>query len=85
MMWIDYFYRPEVQAPIADWVWYISPVPDAGPIIAGKLDDPTVADSPFVFPTPAMEKKFVAYYDPRGSRTSSSGPRSSIRSSSPTS
>ena len=66
MMWIDYFYRPEVQAPIADWVWYISPVPDAQPIIAGKLDDPTVANSPFVFPTPEMEKKFVEYYDPTG-------------------
>jgi len=66
MMWIDYFYRPEVQAPIADWVWYISPVPDAKPIIAGKLGDPTVADSPYVFPTPEIERKFVAYYDPKG-------------------
>ena len=66
MMWIDYFYRPEVQAPIADWVWYISPVPDAKPIIAGKLDDPTVADSPYVFPTPEIQRKFVAYYDPKG-------------------
>jgi len=66
MMWIDYFYRPEVQALIADWVWYISPVPDAKPIIAGKLGDPTVADSPYVFPTPDIERKFVAYYDPKG-------------------
>ena len=40
--------------------------PDAKPIIAGKLGDPTVADSPLVFPTPAMEKQFVAYYDPKG-------------------
>ena len=66
MMWIDYYYRPEVQALIADWVWYISPVPDAKPIIANQLGDPTVADSPFVFPTPAMEAKFVDYYDPTG-------------------
>lgn len=66
MMWIDYFYRPEVQALITDWVNYISPVPDAKPIIADKLDDPTVANSPLVFPTPDMERKFVAYYDPTG-------------------
>jgi spermidine/putrescine transport system substrate-binding protein len=66
MMWIDYFYQPEVQALIEDWVNYICPVPDAKPIIAGKLGDPTVADSPLVFPTPAMEKQFVAYYDPKG-------------------
>lgn len=66
MMWIDYFYRPPVQALITDWVNYISPVPDAKPIIAGELDDPTVANSPLVFPTPEMESKFVAYYDPTG-------------------
>jgi len=66
MMWIDYFYRPPVQALITDWVNYISPVPDAQPIIANELDDPTVANSPLVFPTPEMERKFVAYYDPTG-------------------
>ena len=66
MLWIDYFYRPKVQASIEDWVNYVCPVPDAQPIIAGALDDPTVADSPLVFPTPAMESSFVAYYDPKG-------------------
>ena len=66
MMWIDYFYRPDVQALITDWVNYISPVPDAQPIIRDKLGDPTVAESPLVFPTPDMERKFVAYYDPTG-------------------
>lgn len=66
MMWIDYFYRPEVQALIEDWVNYICPVPDAQAVIADKLDDPTIANSPLVFPTPEMEKQFVAYYDPTG-------------------
>jgi spermidine/putrescine transport system substrate-binding protein len=66
LMWIDYFYRPEVQALITDWVNYISPVPDAQPIIAGKLDDPGVANSPLIFPTPQMESRFVAYYDFKG-------------------
>jgi spermidine/putrescine transport system substrate-binding protein len=66
MLWIDYFYRPGVQALITDWVNYVSPVPAAQPIVAGKLDDPTVADSPLVFPTPAIDKQLVAYYDFKG-------------------
>jgi spermidine/putrescine transport system substrate-binding protein len=66
MLWINDFYRPPVQAQITDWVNYISPVPDAQPIVADQLGDPTIADSPLVFPTPEMEKKFVAYYDPTG-------------------
>ena len=40
IMWMDYSYRPEVQALITDWVNYVSPVPAAKPIIAGQLDDP---------------------------------------------
>jgi len=48
MLWINYFYRPDVQASITDWVNYVSPVPD----------------SPLVFPTPAMERQFVDYYNP---------------------
>jgi len=64
--WMDYFYRPAVQAQITDWVAYVSPVPDAQPIIADQLDDPTVADSPLIFPTPATDKKLVAYYDFKG-------------------
>ncbi len=51
---------------ITDWVNYVSPVPAAQPIVAGKLDDPTVADSPLVFPTPAIDKQLVAYYDFKG-------------------
>ena len=47
---MDYVYRPEVAALIADWVNYITPVPAAQPIIRNELDDPPVADSPFVFP-----------------------------------
>jgi spermidine/putrescine transport system substrate-binding protein len=66
MLWIDYFYRPDIQALITDWVNYVSPVPSAQPIVADKLDDPTVADSPLVFPTPAIDKQLVAYYDFKG-------------------
>jgi spermidine/putrescine transport system substrate-binding protein len=51
MTYIDFVYRPDIAALIADWVWYVSPVPDAKPIVAEKLDDPAVADSPLVFPS----------------------------------
>ncbi len=64
--WIDYSYRPEVQALITDWVNYVSPVPAAKPIVAGKLDDPTVANSPLVFPSPATDELLTAYYDFKG-------------------
>ena len=61
--WMDYSYRPEIQAQISDWVNYVSPVPDAKPIIADQLDDPTVADSPLVFPSEAITKQLHDYYD----------------------
>jgi spermidine/putrescine transport system substrate-binding protein len=48
---MDFVYRPEIAALIADWVWYISPVPAASRIIERQLDDPVVANSPLVFPT----------------------------------
>ena len=51
IMWMDFYYQPAVAARVADWVNYITPVPDAKAIIATNLDDPTVADSPLVFPT----------------------------------
>jgi hypothetical protein len=47
---MDFVYRPEIAALIADWVWYISPVPAAKRIVAKDLNDPKVARSELVFP-----------------------------------
>jgi spermidine/putrescine transport system substrate-binding protein len=66
MEWINFYYQPKIQAMIADWVWYLSPVPDAKQIIATDLNDPTVANSPLVFPSPSLEKRFRAYYTFKG-------------------
>ena len=52
MTYIDFVYRPDVAAMIADWVWYISPVPAAQRIVADRFGHPEVAESPLVFPTP---------------------------------
>jgi spermidine/putrescine transport system substrate-binding protein len=51
IMWMDFYYQPDVAARVADWVNYITPVPDAKAIIETQLDDPAVARSPLVFPT----------------------------------
>jgi spermidine/putrescine transport system substrate-binding protein len=61
LMWMDFAFRPGIAAEIADWVWYICPVPEAKDIIKGKLDDPTVANSPLVFPSSQMEGRFHEY------------------------
>jgi spermidine/putrescine transport system substrate-binding protein len=50
MMLMDFVYRPKVAATIADWVWYICPVPEAERIIRDVLGDEEVANSPLVFP-----------------------------------
>jgi spermidine/putrescine transport system substrate-binding protein len=56
---MDYVYQPEIAAMIADWVWYITPVPDAQPILQKAKSD--VADSPLVFPTPEMYSSVNRY------------------------
>lgn len=59
--WINFFYRPDVQAMITDWVGYVSPVPAAKPIIANQLDDPTAANSPLIFPSEAEFRRLKEY------------------------
>ncbi len=61
LKWINFYYKPENQAMIEDWVNYICPVPAAQDIIRNKLDDPTVADSPMVFPPPEMVARLHGY------------------------
>ena len=50
MTYIDFVYRPEVAAMIANWVWYITPVPASKAIIREEYGNDVVADSPLVFP-----------------------------------
>jgi spermidine/putrescine transport system substrate-binding protein len=63
MEWINYYYQPRIEGMIEDWVWYLCPVPAAKQVIATQLDDPTVANSPLVFPPASMRSRFRAYYD----------------------
>jgi spermidine/putrescine transport system substrate-binding protein len=50
MALMDFVYRPDIAATIADWVWYVCPVPAAERIIARRFNHPEVANSPLVFP-----------------------------------
>ncbi|MEP6972544.1 MAG: spermidine/putrescine ABC transporter substrate-binding protein [Actinomycetota bacterium] len=62
MTYMDSVFDPHVAAEIADYVGYVCPVPSAQEIIRSELNDPVVADSPTVFPTPAIEA--VTHYYP---------------------
>jgi spermidine/putrescine transport system substrate-binding protein len=64
---MDYVYRPDVAAPLADWIWYVSPVPGAKDIVLNQIDDPLVANSPLVFPSLddlAKAHKYKVFKDP---------------------
>lgn len=68
---MDFVYRPEVAAQIADWVNYITPVPGAQDLFlewADEAEDPedeeyyrTLAESPLVFPTEEMLDRVHSY------------------------
>jgi spermidine/putrescine transport system substrate-binding protein len=67
---MDYVYRPEVAAQIAEWVNYICPVPAAQEIIRQHAAEAegedaeyllAVADSPLVFPTDEMLSRLHSY------------------------
>ena len=58
--WINFYYQPKVAAEVADWVDYITPVPDAKPILVKQ--DPAVGNSPLVFPNAATNSKVHQYY-----------------------
>jgi spermidine/putrescine transport system substrate-binding protein len=50
--YMNFVYQPEVAGMMADFIWYVSPVPAAQQYVSNTLKDQAVADSPLVFPTP---------------------------------
>jgi spermidine/putrescine transport system substrate-binding protein len=51
LQFMNFVYQPKIAAQIADFVWYVSPVPDAKQVVVDDLKDPEVGNSPLVFPT----------------------------------
>jgi spermidine/putrescine transport system substrate-binding protein len=62
MTYMDYVYDPYEQALIEDYNAYVCPVPASKEIIANQLHDPTVANSPTVFPDAQMVSLSKSYY-----------------------
>jgi len=58
--YMDYVYKPEIQAMIEAYVNYICPVPASQAIIAKT--DPTLAKSPLLFPSASDLAKCYHYY-----------------------
>ena len=53
---VNYLLRPEVIAPVSDYVGYANPNPDATPLL-----DPKVRDNPGIYPSDAViEKLYVS-------------------------
>ncbi|MDH5225328.1 MAG: spermidine/putrescine ABC transporter substrate-binding protein [Actinomycetota bacterium] len=75
LRFMDFVYRPDVAAMIAEWVNYVTPVPAAAEVIAGRAaaeTDPDrraalerVATSPLVFPTEDMAARVSSYRELR--------------------
>jgi spermidine/putrescine transport system substrate-binding protein len=60
LKWMNFYYQPKIAAEVADWVNYVTPVPDAKAILTQQ--DPPVARSPLVFPDPALNDKAHQYH-----------------------
>jgi spermidine/putrescine transport system substrate-binding protein len=62
LTYMNYVYDPQVAALMANYIWYITPVPAAKPIVATLPGGKAVASSPLVFPDQAMLDKTHQYY-----------------------
>jgi len=64
--YMNYVYDPQVAGDMADFIWYVSPVPAAQEYVKNTLKDPEVANSPLVFPTQsdlAAAKQYKVFKD----------------------
>ena len=65
LAFMNYVYRPEIQADIAAYVNYVTPVDGVQPILAKK--DPALAKDPLIFPSPQSIEDCSGDPDPPGS------------------
>ena len=72
IMAMDFFYKPEIAASLAEFIGYVTPVPSAQPIMQKDADADTtdnkdylelVAKSPLVFPDAATLAKLHYYVE----------------------
>ncbi|MGH2658863.1 MAG: ABC transporter substrate-binding protein [Actinomycetota bacterium] len=65
IMLMDWYYKPDIAARLTEWNAYVSPVPAGGEIVQADAEAArganaevlqTIADSPYVFPTPEIQQ-----------------------------
>ncbi len=66
LTYMNYVYEPNVAALMANYIWYVTPVPAAKPIVAKLPGGAPVAKSPIVFPDAAIQAKSHGYYVYKG-------------------
>jgi spermidine/putrescine transport system substrate-binding protein len=62
LAWMNFYYTPKIAGIVEDWVSYVCPVPAAQDYILNVIKDPTVANSPLVFPSAQAAKLSHSYY-----------------------
>ncbi len=71
-MAMDFFYKPEIAATLAEYIGYVTPVPAAQALIQQHADEAPeedkeylelIAKSPLVFPDAATYAKLSYYVD----------------------
>jgi spermidine/putrescine transport system substrate-binding protein len=65
LAFMNFAYRPEVQADIAAYINYVTPVDGVKEILAKK--DPELANDPLIFPPPSLTRGCSGDPDPPGS------------------
>ena len=65
LAWADFVYQPEVSAPLAAYITYVSPVKGVKEVLAKT--DPEAADNPLIFPPPKLLEGCIPDPNPPGS------------------
>jgi spermidine/putrescine transport system substrate-binding protein len=60
--YMNFVYQPKVAAMLANYIWYVTPVPAAKPLVAKMPGGKPVAASPLVFPDQSIISKAHDYY-----------------------
>ena len=62
LTYMDFVYDPKIAAMLANYIWYITPVPASKPLVAAMPGGAAVAASPLVYPDAQMQSNFREYY-----------------------
>jgi spermidine/putrescine transport system substrate-binding protein len=62
LTYMNFVYQPNIAALMANYIWYITPVPAAQPIVAKLPGGGPPSASPLVFPNAAIDAESHQYY-----------------------